>query len=178
MPIELSSSSKISFSWDEMYNLIQLLNVEVYRFNIKSFQDIIFKKLQMNITHTLQDFLDILDSTSLNHIQKIVKCPGRTASEIGAFLSGTEIEQNFTTIYGPSNPIGIPRKPLFKSELPGMPTSPAQPFWTPPPPMVNPGIPAGFALFPRPGGPPSIIPGLKVHGPQIVQTPFGFAIIQ
>lgn len=166
MPIVLGSSSgKLSFSAGDMNTLTAMLNVELHLFNVKAFQDFMFPKLRLNVANDLREFLELLDSTSLNYFQRIVKCPGPTVDDIMTFLDGTEIVQNFLTLTGPSCRIGLP----LVMVKPSSPPSPSA-VWVPPPPVVHPGWPAGYSPF-KPGGyapaPAKVIPhpGVGMMGP-------------
>jgi len=182
MPIILDCSNKLSFSTDDINNLFHMLNTDVRNFNVKHFQDFLQPKLRhrmYDVHNSLYRFLDILDSSTLEYIGKVVRCPGKTVNDIWKFLEDTEIEINFRTLNGASCRIGLP--------LPPKPTLPAhacdsskpvtKPSWVPAPPEVNPGWQPGYSPF-RPVGipiqktmphPNHFIVGINLNG-----VPFGF----
>jgi hypothetical protein len=175
MPISLGHT-KVVISYDDMVKLIQLLNVELHLFDTKKFQDFAHKLIGLCVVSTLEDFLNHLDSTSLNYFANIVMSPNKTASGVATFLKGTEIEQNYKKIYGPSCRDGVPV--VVPKVVPD-----AGPVWIHRAPDVHPGIPVGFPIFPKPGMVGGYPAPIGVHGINIgygvvVGTPFGHALIR
>lgn len=192
MPISLGTPT-IVVSYDKMVKLIQMLNVELHHFDTKSFQNFVHKLTGLCVVSTLEDFLNHLDSTSVSHFANIVMSPDKTPAGIAKFLKGTEIEQNYKKIYGPScragMPLVVPKPATTPKKVP--------PIFVHAPPLVHPGIPAGYPLFPRAkvggghviiGGGPipaghvvvggGIMPGYDIGYGIVVGTPFGPALFR
>ncbi len=189
MPIVVNAS-KLTVSRDDLIKFIELLNVELHLFDTKKFQDFAHKLIGLYVAKTLRDFLALLDTTALQHFADIVICSNKTVDGIATFLKGSEIEQNYLKIYGPSCRIGMPVAVPQKVEVPVPVVIGGHfPFG---PPVVNPAIP----IFPKPAkvaghvmvghghvmvGPhPAMIgmPAIDIGYGVVVGSPFGPVMIE